>query len=89
MSAPQSFFTVKVGEVPAANQPTHDDLAKVANEGYKSVINVRAPGEAGFLSDEEKRVKDLGMEYAHVPVEVCVSCVTGVVTCLYIFCVVF
>lgn len=51
-------------------QPNLKQLHELANEGYRSIINVRQEGEtAQPLSPEEEGIEVLerGMEYAHLP----------------------
>lgn len=53
------------------NQPTEDNLQQLAQEGFKSVVNLRTDNEEEQpLSPQEegKKVQDLGMEYLHIPV---------------------
>ena len=52
-------------------QPTEEQLKHIAEEGFKSVVNLRMPGEEEQpLSPDEEgvRVRSLGMEYLHIPV---------------------
>lgn len=50
----------------AAGQPTAEDLAEIAAAGYKTVLDLRAPGEErGF--DEPARVRELGLTYVNLP----------------------
>jgi uncharacterized protein (TIGR01244 family) len=50
----------------AAGQPTAEDLAEVAAAGYKTVLDLRAPGEdRGF--DEPALVRELGLTYVNLP----------------------
>ncbi|MEH2252955.1 MAG: hypothetical protein V7K33_26315 [Nostoc sp.] len=44
--------TKKVSEnLSAAGQLTSEELKQAAQEGFKSVLNLRSPDEAGFLSE--------------------------------------
>ncbi|MBD2163648.1 phosphatase [Calothrix membranacea FACHB-236] len=54
-------------EFSAGGQPTPDTLKQLADEGYKSVVNLRAPDEAGVLDDEEQQAQAVGLEYVNVP----------------------
>ena len=52
-------------------QPTEEQLKQLATEGFKSVVNLRIPGEEEQpLSPDEEgvRVRSLGMQYLHIPV---------------------
>jgi uncharacterized protein (TIGR01244 family) len=52
-------------------QPTKGQLKELAQEGFKTVVNLRTAGEEDQpLSPEEERaqVEALGMEYLHIPV---------------------
>lgn len=49
-------------------QPTLDDLQQAAQEGYKSVLNLRSPNEEGFLPDEQQQAETAGLQYANLPV---------------------
>jgi uncharacterized protein (TIGR01244 family) len=53
--------------ITTAGQPTGPQLEAAAREGFKSVIDLRAPNEDRGL-DEEAVVKGLGMSYASLPV---------------------
>lgn len=53
--------------IATAGQPDPDDLRRLAEAGYKVVVDLRVPGEPrGF--DEETAVRDAGMEYVNLPV---------------------
>lgn len=52
-------------------QPSEEQLRKMAEEGIKTVVNLRTAGEEDqpFSPEEEgERVRALGMEYLHIPV---------------------
>lgn len=49
-----------------AGQPSREQLAEVAAEGYELVINLLPQSE--ILPDEEQAVRTLGMAYLHIPV---------------------
>lgn len=51
--------------IATSGQPTRDELAAVAQAGYKVVINVHVSAD---LPDEGEVVRSLGMEYVHIPV---------------------
>lgn len=41
-------------EVTVSGQVTLEQLQQAAEEGFKSVLNLRSPGEEGFWAEEEK-----------------------------------
>jgi len=49
-------------------QPTAEDLEKLAERGYKTVVNLRLPSEDTGLGDEAERVRRLGMRYVALPI---------------------
>ncbi len=52
-----------------ADQPTEADLQQLKDEGYQGIINLRHEGEPDqplSPTEEEQRVKSLGMDYLHV-----------------------
>jgi uncharacterized protein (TIGR01244 family) len=53
-----------------AGQVTSEQLQQIAQEGFKSVLNLRSPDEAGFLINEQQRVEALGLYYINIPVQV-------------------
>nr|RNJ69444.1 MAG: phosphatase [Leptolyngbya sp. IPPAS B-1204] len=55
-------------EVSVAGELSSEQLQQAAQQGFKSVINLRMPKEKGFLTDEPQIVESLGMQYAHIPV---------------------
>jgi uncharacterized protein (TIGR01244 family) len=57
-------------ELSIAGQPTLDELQQLAEDGYRTVVNLRSPNEAGFLNDEQQQVEDLGLCYAHIPIQI-------------------
>ncbi|XGV98249.1 MAG: sulfur transferase domain-containing protein [Leptolyngbya sp. BL-A-14] len=56
-------------ELAIAGQPTPDVLQHLAEEGYRSVVNLRSPHENGFLDDERQKAEYLGLHYANVPIQ--------------------
>ncbi|NEQ18678.1 MAG: hypothetical protein F6K28_00720 [Microcoleus sp. SIO2G3] len=54
-------------ELYTAGQPTPGDLQQAAQEGFKSVVNLRSPNEADFLSDEQQQAEAAGLNYVNVP----------------------
>lgn len=57
-------------ELAIAGQVTLEQLPQVAQEGFKSVLNLRSPDEDGFLNSEQQQVEDLGLYYLNIPVKV-------------------
>lgn len=51
----------------AGGQPTREELARLAREGVRTVINLRAPGETADY-DEPAEAERLGMRYASLPI---------------------
>ncbi len=54
--------------VVSGGQPTADQLARAAASGYKTVVNLRVPGERG-ADDEPAQVERLGMAYVALPID--------------------
>ncbi|NCJ08305.1 phosphatase [Synechococcales cyanobacterium C] len=53
----------------SSGQPTTELLHQAATEGFKSVLNLRSAGEAGFWSEEAAAVtQELGLSYGQTPV---------------------
>ncbi|WP_392481218.1 beta-lactamase hydrolase domain-containing protein [Nostoc sp. C110] len=50
-----------------AGQITLDQLKQIADEGYKSVLNLRLPDETGLLADEQEKTEFLGLYYVNFP----------------------
>ncbi|MDX2239450.1 MAG: sulfur transferase domain-containing protein [Leptolyngbyaceae cyanobacterium bins.302] len=57
-------------ELAIADQPTLAQLQQLAEEGYRSVVNLRSSTEVGFLNDEQQHIEDLGLCYAHSPIQI-------------------
>lgn len=55
-------------ELTIAGQVTPEQLQQVAQEGFKSVLNLRSPDEEGFLSNEQQQAEALGLYYVNIPV---------------------
>ncbi len=51
-------------------QVTPEQLEQAAQEGFKSVLNLRSPDEPGFLKDQQQQAEAAGLEYANIPVKV-------------------
>jgi uncharacterized protein (TIGR01244 family) len=52
----------------SGGQPSAGDLEWAARNGYRTVINLRTPGETSDIADEEGLVGDLGMSYVSLPI---------------------
>ncbi|MEH1826493.1 MAG: sulfur transferase domain-containing protein [Nostoc sp.] len=62
--------TKKVSDdLSAAGQLTSEDLKQAAQEGFKSVLNLRSPDEAGFFNDEQQQAEAAGLQYANIPLK--------------------
>jgi uncharacterized protein (TIGR01244 family) len=57
-------------ELTVAGQVTPEQLQQAAQEGFKSVLNLRSPDEEGFLNDEQQLAETAGLEYVNIPVKV-------------------
>ena len=51
-----------------APQLTLEQLKQIAQEDFKSVLNLRSPDEIGFLSNEQQEAESLGLFYINIPV---------------------
>lgn len=51
-----------------AGQVNPEQLQAAQKEGYQVVLNLRAPGEQGFLDTEETEAKKAGLRYLNIPV---------------------
>jgi len=51
-------------------QPSEADLSAIKAKGFKSIINLRASSEESILSpeDEKSKAREMGFEYANIPV---------------------
>ncbi|RCJ15302.1 hypothetical protein A6S26_08260 [Nostoc sp. ATCC 43529] len=54
-------------ELAIAGQITLVQLKQIADEGYKSVLNLRLPDETGLLADEQNKTELLGLYYLNLP----------------------
>ena len=53
----------------AGGQPSPEDLAQLARQGVKSIVNLRSPDETGSLSNEQELSKTNSLEYINLPLE--------------------
>jgi uncharacterized protein (TIGR01244 family) len=51
-----------------APQLTLEQLKQIAQEDFKSVLNLRKPDETGFRSSEQQEAESLGLFYINIPV---------------------
>ena len=51
-----------------APQLTLEQLKQIAQEDFKSVLNLRSPDETGFPSSEQQQAESLGLFYINIPV---------------------
>ncbi|HAX75438.1 MAG TPA: hypothetical protein DCY88_06335 [Cyanobacteria bacterium UBA11372] len=56
-------------ELAIAGQITPEQLQQIAQEGFKSVLNLRSPDEEGFLIGEHQQAEALGLHYANIPIK--------------------
>ncbi|MBD2163388.1 hypothetical protein H6G04_03110 [Calothrix membranacea FACHB-236] len=57
-------------ELTIAGQISSEELKKLADEGYKSVLNLRSHDEIGFQSSEQFYTQLLGLHYANLPIRI-------------------
>lgn len=50
-----------------AGQVMPEELKQAAEDGFKSVLNLRSPEEQGFLKEEPQLADSLGLSYANAP----------------------
>lgn len=51
----------------AGGQPDTETIQQLAEQGFKSIVNLRSPDEAGTFSDEQQQATDAGLAYVNVP----------------------
>jgi uncharacterized protein (TIGR01244 family) len=49
--------------------PSREQLADIAQAGYRVVINLATSASAGWLADEGTMLEQLGVKYHHIPVD--------------------
>jgi uncharacterized protein (TIGR01244 family) len=57
-------------ELAIAGQITLYQLQQLADDGYKSVLNLRSPDEQGSLEKEQEKVELLGLQYINFPINI-------------------
>lgn len=55
-------------DVTVTGQVTPEQLRQAAQEGFHSVLNLRAPEEEGVLADEKAVAEKAGLSYVNLPV---------------------
>ena len=55
-------------EFTIAGQITPEQLQAAKSKGYQAVINLRVPGEEGFLDTEQSEAEKAGLNYVNIPV---------------------
>lgn len=53
-----------------SGQITIEQLPQIAEDGFKSILNLRSTDEPGVLLDEESKAEQLGLEYTNLPFQV-------------------
>ena len=56
-------------ELSSAGQPTAAQLQAVRDAGFERVVYIAFSDQSRSLANEDRLVKDLGMEYVHIPVD--------------------
>ncbi len=56
-------------DITVTGQIPPEGLKQAAREGFKSVLNLRAPDEEGFMPDEEQQAEAAGLTYVNIPVK--------------------
>ena len=55
-------------EITVTGQLTEEQIKQAAQEGFHSVLNLRAPEEEGVLSREKEIAQGAGLSYLNIPV---------------------
>ena len=70
MSIEGIYNFIQVNELVATSgQPTEEQLAALAQDGYTAVINLAPHNSSNSLPDETGSVTSLGMSYHYIPVD--------------------
>lgn len=56
-------------ELAIAGQISAEQLTQIADDGYRSVLNLRSLEEKGFLDYEQEKLERLGLHYIHFPIK--------------------
>ncbi len=67
MSAIRNFYQV-TPLLACSGQPSEEQFQKIADQGYKVVVNLGLSGQEYSLTDEQRSVTQLGMQYHAIPV---------------------
>ena len=57
-------------ELAIAGQILPEQFKQLADQGFKSVLNLRSPDEKGFSSNEQQQAEAFGLYYANVPAQI-------------------
>ncbi len=57
-------------DITVTGQVTPEQLQQATNSGFKSVLNLRASDEKGFLKDEQQQAETAGLNYTNIPLKV-------------------
>ncbi len=63
----QNFLKLS-DQLGSAGQPFRDQFSLIADAGYTTVVNLAMPDSMDAVADEADLVRNLGMEYASIPV---------------------
>ena len=55
--------------ISTAGQPTSTEFLTIKDSGHQTVINLALNDSPGAVNDESKIVKNLGLDYVHIPVK--------------------
>lgn len=61
-------FTKVDATVACGGETSHEAIAEIAAQGFRTVINLRLPTEPGVL-EEEAVVRSAGLSYLHLPMD--------------------
>ena len=67
-ASPRNFVAVNK-RLATAGQPSAQQLADLANQGYTLVVNLAPPQGYGAIADEGYRVAGAGLSYVNIPVD--------------------
>jgi protein tyrosine phosphatase (PTP) superfamily phosphohydrolase (DUF442 family) len=62
-------YVLADARIGTAGQPTANELASIRDAGYELVINLAMPTSIGALAEEGEILEELGVPYAHIPVD--------------------
>jgi protein tyrosine phosphatase (PTP) superfamily phosphohydrolase (DUF442 family) len=62
-------FVQLAADLGTSGQPTREQFAAIAADGYSAVINLALPSSDDAIADEGAIVTGLGMAYFHIPVD--------------------